>query len=40
MNHLTLNLTGARPGKYIYGVTFRDKIAGKSASIDLPFEIK
>ncbi|MGA2795457.1 MAG: hypothetical protein ABSE69_18430, partial [Roseiarcus sp.] len=40
MTHLTLNLTGAPPGKYILGVVYHDKTTGKSASTDLPFEIR
>jgi hypothetical protein len=40
MTHLTLNLTGARPGKYTFGVIYHDKTTGKSASVDLPFEIR
>ncbi len=40
MTHLTLNLTGARAGKYVFGVLYHDKTTGKSASADLPFEIK
>jgi hypothetical protein len=40
MTHLTLNLTGAEPGKYVFGVIYHDKTTGKSANVDLPFEIK
>ncbi len=40
MTHLTLNLSGAQPGKYIFGVIYHDTTTGKSASADLPFEIK
>jgi hypothetical protein len=40
MTHVTLNLTGARPGKYIFGIIYHDKTTGKSASVDLPFEIR
>ncbi len=40
MTHVTLNLTGASPGQYIFGLIYRDKITGKSANVDLPFEIK
>ncbi len=40
MTHLTLNLTGAPAGKYVLGVIYRDKISGKNASVDLPFEIE
>jgi len=40
MTHLTLNLTGAPPGKYVLGVVYHDTTTGKSANADLPFEIK
>jgi len=40
MTHVTLNLTGARPGKYVFGLIYRDRSTGKSATVDLPFEIK
>jgi hypothetical protein len=40
MTDLTLSLTGAPPGKYVFGVIYHDKTTGKSASVDLPFEIK
>lgn len=38
--NLTYNLSGIRAGKYIIGTQFRDKVSGKSASFDLPFEVK
>ena len=40
MTHLTLSLTGAEPGKYVFGVIYHDTTTGKSANVDLPFEIK
>jgi hypothetical protein len=40
MTHLTLNLSGAPAGKYVFGVIYHDKTTGKSASVDLPFEIR
>jgi hypothetical protein len=38
--HLTITLTGAPPGKYVLSVTYRDLIGGKTANLELPFEIK
>ena len=40
MTRLTLTLTGAKPGKYVLGVVYRDKITGKSTTFDLPFSIQ
>jgi hypothetical protein len=40
MAHVTINLTGAPAGNYILGLTVRDVNSGKTASADLPFEIK
>ena len=40
MAHVTINLTGAPAGAYILGLTVRDTNSGKSATTDLPFEIK
>lgn len=40
MTHLTLNLSGAPAGKYVFGATYHDKVSGKSTSLDLPFEIR
>jgi hypothetical protein len=40
MTHLTLNLSGAPAGDYVFGATYHDKMSGKSASLDLPFQIK
>lgn len=40
MTTLTLNLSGAKPGDYVLGITFHDKTTGKSANFDLPFKMK
>lgn len=40
MAHLTINMTGAPAGDYVFGATFHDKVSGKQASFDLPFSIK
>lgn len=40
MTHLTIKLSGAPPGRYVLAATFRDLINGKSAMLELPFEIK
>jgi hypothetical protein len=40
MTHLTIRLSGAPPGSYVFGATYRDQISGKSASLELPFEIR
>jgi hypothetical protein len=40
MSHIKLDVSGAPEGSYILGITIRDTNSGKSASIDLPFEIK
>lgn len=40
MTHIKLDVTGAPPGSYILGLTVHDSNSGKSASKDLPFEIK
>ena len=40
MTHIKLDVTGASPGSYILGLTVHDTNSGKSASTDLPFEIK
>jgi hypothetical protein len=37
MTHLTIRLSGAPPGSYVFGATYRDQISGKSASLELPF---
>jgi hypothetical protein len=38
--HLTITLSGARPGRYVLAATYRDLVNGKSAMLELPFEIK
>jgi hypothetical protein len=38
--HITLNLTNAPAAKYMLAVIYHDKITGKSATFDLPFEIR
>lgn len=40
MAHVTINLTGAPAGAYVLGLTVHDTNSGKTASADLPFEIK
>lgn len=40
MSHIKLDVTGAPEGSYILGLTIHDTNSGKSASTDLPFEIK
>ena len=40
MSHIKLDVTGAPEGSYILGITIHDSNSGKSASTDLPFEIK
>jgi len=40
MTHLTIRLSGAPAGDYIFAATYRDQINGKSANLTLPFEIK
>ena len=40
MAHVTINLTGAPAGAYVLGLTVHDANNGKTASADLPFEIK
>jgi hypothetical protein len=40
MTHLTITLTGAPRGSYVFAATYRDQINGKSAMLELPFEIK
>jgi hypothetical protein len=38
--HLTITLTGAPSANYVLAATYRDLIGGKSATLELPFEIK
>ena len=40
MTHLTITLSGAPRGSYVFAATYRDQINGKSATLQLPFEIK
>ena len=40
MTTLKFNLSGAKSGDYVLGVTYHDKATGKSASFDLPFKMK
>ena len=40
MTRLTFTLTGAKPGKYVLGVLYRDMVTGKSTTFDLPFSIQ
>lgn len=38
--HLTITLSGAPRGQYVLAATYRDQMTGKSAALELPFEIK
>ena len=40
MSALTIDFTEAPPGKYAAELKFTDKVGGKTASFELPFEIK
>jgi hypothetical protein len=40
MTHLTIRLSGAPAGRYVFAATYRDQVNGKSASMELPFEIR
>ena len=40
MTHLTITLSGAPAGSYVFAATYRDQVSGKSASLELPFEIR
>ena len=40
MTHLTIRLSGAPPGRYVFGATYRDAVSGKAATLELPFEIQ
>ena len=40
MTTLKFNLSGAKPGDYVLGVTYHDRTTGKQASFDLPFKVK
>lgn len=38
--HLTITVSGAPAGRYVVAATYRDQVGGKSATLELPFEIK
>jgi hypothetical protein len=40
MTHLTIRLSGAPAGRYVFAATYRDQVNGKSAGLELPFEIR
>jgi hypothetical protein len=40
MTHLTITLSGAPRGSYVFAATYRDQVNNKSATLELPFEIK
>ena len=40
MTHLTIRLSGAPSGSYLFVATYRDEVSGKTAQLELPFEIK
>jgi hypothetical protein len=40
MTHLTIRLSGAQRGSYVFSATYRDQVNGKSATLELPFEIR
>jgi hypothetical protein len=40
MTHLTITLSGAPRGQYVVVATYRDRVANKSANLELPFEIR
>jgi len=40
MTHLTIRLSGVPRGQYVFVATYRDQVNGKSASLELPFEIR
>jgi hypothetical protein len=40
MTHLTIRLSGIQPGRYVFAATYRDQVSGKSANMELPFEIR
>ncbi|HEX2446832.1 MAG TPA: hypothetical protein VHK26_01420 [Methyloceanibacter sp.] len=40
MSHIKLDVTGAPAGSYVLGLTIHDTNSGKTASKDLPFDIK
>jgi hypothetical protein len=40
MTHLTIRLSGAPAGSYVFVGTYRDQVNRKSVSLELPFEIR
>jgi hypothetical protein len=40
MTHLTITINGAPSASYVLTVTYRDLTSGKSATLELPFEIR
>ena len=40
MTHLTITLSGAPRGSYVFAATYRDQGSSKSAVLELPFEIR
>jgi hypothetical protein len=40
MTHLTITVNGAPAASYVLSATYRDLISGKSATLELPFEIR
>lgn len=40
MTHLTIRLSGAPRGSYVFQAAYRDQVNGKSATLELPFEIR
>ncbi len=40
MTHLTITINGAPPASYVLMTTYRDLVSGKSATLELPFEIR
>jgi hypothetical protein len=40
MTHLTITINGAPANQYVLTATYRDLISGKSATLELPFEIR
>lgn len=40
MTHLTIRLSGAQRGSYVFAATYRDQVNSKSATLELPFEIR
>jgi hypothetical protein len=40
MTHLTITVNGVPPASYVLTATYRDLISGKSATLEIPFEIR